>query len=56
MCFATMVSSVWLEVGWDSLPVKFSVGVSQPAERWLVLTGEAIMEVDEGVVALNILV
>lgn len=40
----------------DSLPVKLSVGVSQPAQRRFVLAGQPVVEVDQGVVALYVLV
>ena len=40
----------------DILPVKLAVSVSYPAEGGLVLAGQSMVEVDEGVVTLHILV
>lgn len=40
----------------DLLPVKLPVGIPKPAEGRLVLAGEPMVEVDEGVVTLHILV
>lgn len=40
----------------SSLSVKLPVGVSQPAERGFVFTGQPVMEVDQSVVTFHILI
>lgn len=39
-----------------SLAIKFPVGIPQPAQGWLVLTGQAMMQVHQCVITLHILV
>lgn len=39
-----------------SLAIKFPVGIPQPAQGWLVLTGQAMVQVHQCVITLHILV
>lgn len=39
-----------------SLAIKFPVGIPQPAQGWLVLTGQAMVQVHQRVITLHILV
>jgi len=39
-----------------SLAIKFPVGIPQPAQGWLVLTGQAMVQVHQRVITLHVLV
>lgn len=56
LCYAAEQHATPLPAVPYSLAIKFPVGVSQPAQGWLVLTGQAVVQIHQCVITLHILV